>query len=170
MSDNTMARKPLITLKSIKHTAWTSEETHCYQATLYVDGEKWGNVGNGGHGGPDHFHPVHGHTYSDIADLDKRIAATYPAHAHGDESLEGLCCGLVNAWLTERDFDRAMKRAALFVKPGSKDVFEFKQKGRKAADILPAARAKFPDYRFLADMPRAEAIAAYTGDWEALAR
>ena len=158
-----MARKPIITLKSIKHTAWASEETHYYQATLYVDGEKWGTVGNDGHGGSDHF-SGDGRTYSDIGDLDKRIAATYPAHAHGDESLEELCCGLVNTWLTERDFDRAMKRAALFIKPDTKGVFEFKQKGRKAADILPAARAKFPTYRFLADMPRAEAIAAYTGD------
>jgi len=40
---------PVIELRGIKRTAWASEETHCYQATLYVDGEKWGTVSNQGH-------------------------------------------------------------------------------------------------------------------------
>lgn len=44
---------PVIELRGIKRTAWASEETHCYQATLYVDGEKWGTVSNQGHGGCD---------------------------------------------------------------------------------------------------------------------
>jgi len=67
---------PVIELRGIKRTAWASEETHCYQATLYVDGEKWGTVSNQGHGGCDDFHGEGSRGYADIRELDKRISAT----------------------------------------------------------------------------------------------
>ena len=54
---------PVIELRGIKRTAWASEETHCYQATLYVDGEKWGTVSNQGHGG------------CDVVELEAEVAA-----------------------------------------------------------------------------------------------
>ena len=46
-------------LKNIKHTAWASQETHCYQASLYVDGKPVAIVSNDGHGGADrdYAHP-----------------------------------------------------------------------------------------------------------------
>ena len=46
-------------LKAIKHTVWASEETHCYQASLYVDGKPVAIVSNDGHGGcdRDYSHP-----------------------------------------------------------------------------------------------------------------
>jgi len=40
-------------LKSIKHAQWKSEETHCYNANLYVDGKPFAIVGNHGQGGAD---------------------------------------------------------------------------------------------------------------------
>jgi hypothetical protein len=40
-------------LKSIKHAQWKSEETHCYDAKLYVDGKPFALVGNHGQGGAD---------------------------------------------------------------------------------------------------------------------
>ena len=57
-------------LKNIKHTERASEETHCYQASLYVNGKPVAIVSNDGHGGPDRVIP-HGkfrpqlHNYTD---------------------------------------------------------------------------------------------------------
>lgn len=43
--------KNAIELKNIKFSEWNSEETNCFQATVYFKGKKVGVVGNEGHGG-----------------------------------------------------------------------------------------------------------------------
>jgi hypothetical protein len=40
-------------LKSVKHAKFASQETPCYEATLYLDGKKVAHVSNDGHGGCD---------------------------------------------------------------------------------------------------------------------
>ena len=40
-------------LKNIKHANWASEETQCYDAVLYVDGDPFLMVSNEGRGGAD---------------------------------------------------------------------------------------------------------------------
>jgi hypothetical protein len=158
--------KPAIELKNIKHAAFASEETHCYSATLYVDGEKWGTVGNQGHGGPDSFEPVPGRKYDDILALDRRIKATMPPQEYQgltlDQSLEGICGDLVNEFLMDKDFARAMKSKLLFTQPGKPGVFEIKpRKGATVAQCAEHARKTQPTWRLLVDMPPAEARAVY---------
>lgn len=41
-----------ITLKNVKHYESMSEETNCFEATVYIDGKKAGSVSNRGCGGP----------------------------------------------------------------------------------------------------------------------
>lgn len=43
--------KNAIELKNIKFSEWNSEETNCFQATVYFKGKKVGMAGNEGHGG-----------------------------------------------------------------------------------------------------------------------
>ena len=43
-------------LKSFKHSEFASEETHCYEATVYFNRNKIGTVLNRGNGGADDFH------------------------------------------------------------------------------------------------------------------
>lgn len=169
MTVTTAAKKPTIELRNIKHAAFASEETHCYTATLYVDGERWGEVGNDGHGGCDHFHPVKGKSWGDLKALNEHIAATYPKiTGYGmelDENLETVCGGLVNDWLTECDYKRLAARKVLFVKPGEKGLYTFSLKGgMKPAQALPILRAKHPSYVFLADLPHAEALRLYSSE------
>lgn len=45
-----------LTLKNLKISAFMSEETTCFQATVYVDGKKVGTAQNDGHGGPTYYH------------------------------------------------------------------------------------------------------------------
>ena len=44
-----------ITLKNVKHYAAMSEETNCFEATLYIDGKKVCEVSNHGQGGPNEY-------------------------------------------------------------------------------------------------------------------
>lgn len=47
-----------IQLKNVKYAAFASEETHCYEASVYFDGKKVGTVKNDGHGGCDYQYPT----------------------------------------------------------------------------------------------------------------
>ena len=67
-----------IELKNIKYAAFASEETHCYEATLYVNGKRFAHVSNDGHGGCDRQEPIKPYTYKDLAQLEKTIAKEYP--------------------------------------------------------------------------------------------
>ena len=45
-----------ITLKNFKHANFASEETYCFEATVYIDGQKAGHASNSGHGGSTDVH------------------------------------------------------------------------------------------------------------------
>ena len=93
-----------IELKNIKYAAFASQETSCYEATIYIDGVRVGTVENNGHGGCDHIHP---HA------VEQRInewAAPYDA--------ETIFGELLDTWLQERDLKRAMSRRILFRREG----------------------------------------------------
>jgi hypothetical protein len=160
-----MTTKPNIELKNIKHTAWASEETHCYQATLYVDGVKWGTVSNQGHGGCDDFY---GETRSDgdLKWLNDQIKETYEPYTYGDKSIEQdldmVCADLVNQWLRDKDFNRAMKSKVLFTKPDTQGVWQLGFKKPKTLwMMLDVMKAKYPQNTYLADLPVDEAKAIY---------
>ena len=160
-----MTTKPNIELKNIKHTAWASQETHCYQATLYVDGVKWGTVSNEGHGGCDNFRGLE-RDWEDIKELNKRIAETYEPYTYGDKSidqdLEMVCGDLVNQWLRDKDFNRAMKAKVLFTKPDTQGVWQLAVKKPLTFDVMLAKlKATNPQYTYLADLPVDEAKAIY---------
>ena len=171
-----MTTKPNIELKNIKHTAWMSEETHCYQASLYVDGVKWGIVSNAGHGGCDDFYGEN-KSYDDIKELNSRIAETYEPYTFGDgndevmlgavprsinQDLDMVCGDLVNQWLRDKDFNRAMKSKVLFTKPDVRGVWQLGFKKPKTLwMMMDVMKAKYPQYTYLADLPVDEAKAIY---------
>lgn len=161
-----MTIKPKIELKNIKHTAWASQETHCYQATLYVDGVKWGTVSNQGHGGCDLFDGAEGYDWDDLAELNQRIKETYEPYEYEGytlkKNLEMVCGDLVNQWLRDRDFNKAMKAKVLFTKPNVQGVWQLAVKKPLTFEVMLAkAKAQHPQYTYLADLPVDEAKAIY---------
>jgi len=160
-----MTTKPQIELKNIKHTAWASHETHCYQATLYVDGVKWGTVSNQGQGGGDDFHSEN-KSYDDLAELNQRIKETYEPYEYEGytlkKNLEMVCGDLVNQWLRDRDFSKAMKANVLFTKPDTQGIWQLAvKKPHTLETTLTALRSANPQYTYLADLPVDEAKAIY---------
>ena len=160
-----MTIKPKIELKNIKHSAWASHETHCYQATLYVDGVKWGTVSNQGHGGCDNFYGEQ-RCEEDIEELNQRIKETYEPYEYEGytlkKNLEMVCGDLVNQWLRDRDFSKAMKANVLFTKPDTQGIWQLAVKKPLTFEVMLAkAKAQHPQYTYLADLPVDEAKAIY---------
>lgn len=46
-----------IELKNVKHAAFASEETECFEASVYINGTRCGTVRNAGQGGPNEYTP-----------------------------------------------------------------------------------------------------------------
>ena len=46
-----------IELKNVKHSKFASQETDCFEASIYIDGKKEGTVFNSGNGGCNSYHP-----------------------------------------------------------------------------------------------------------------
>ena len=160
-----MTIKPVIELKNIKHTAWMSEETHCYQATLYVDGVKWGTVSNQGHGGCDDFYSET-KSDDDLRALNTQIKETYAPYEYEGmtlkQNLEMVCGNLVNQWLRDKDFNRAMKSKVLFTKPDTQGVWQLGFKKPKTLWMMTdVMKAKYPQYTYLADLPVDQAKEIY---------
>lgn len=171
----TTSLAPKIELRGIKTSAFASEETHCYTATLWVDGEKWGTVGNDGHGGPDRFDGCGGRGWADMKALDERIKATMPQHDVGymygpdapagehmlDESLEMICGEIVNAHLMSAALRRALARNYLFTKPGQEGVFQIALRGHAHEAVHARVSVQQPGIRALHLLPFEEALAIY---------
>jgi len=47
--------KPKVTIKNLKYAAFASQETNCFEATIYVDGKRFCTARNEGSGGPDAY-------------------------------------------------------------------------------------------------------------------
>ena len=106
-------------LKNIKHTQWASEETHCYQAALYVDGKPVAIVSNDGHGGcdRDYDHPKfkgdYRATMKAVHDYFKTLPNTDACDLFPDgmaQELEFWCSDQVNEFLNKKHIMSNVKR------------------------------------------------------------
>jgi len=46
-----------VEIKNVKYSKFASQETNCFEATVYIDGKKEGMVSNSGQGGCNMYHP-----------------------------------------------------------------------------------------------------------------
>jgi exopolysaccharide biosynthesis protein len=128
---------PKIELKNIKVYTSMSEETHCYEATLYTNGKKLGRVSNSGRGGADSFD---GH-YSHILDLDDQL---------GESSVEEICCEIVNDFLMVKEVRKLTKGRTAF----SDGVKIYTSKATPEA-----VKKRYPNAIIINGLPDAEAVA-----------
>lgn len=161
-----------IELRNIKHAAFASQETDCFEATIWIDGKKSGTVSNDGHGGAHMFHP-----YA-LAESLNAYGKTLPMRSsktlqiEGDsfeyaQDAESLINDLLTAWLIERDFKRAVKSKLLFTKADGK-VYQTKKCSPELLNRLTADAAmrkvqldKLGAVVCLNFMPLPEALAIY---------
>lgn len=159
-----------IELKNIKHSEFASQETHCFQATIYIDGKKVGTVENQGHGGCDSVHPHQ--VAQQIDDYAKTLPKTVcdfidpdtgkPAEI--EQSHETIFGEIVNNWLVAKDLKRAMSKRVLYLKDGRVYV-----SGSMASDDLrrylsePKLGTLYQDKTILNLLPFDQALTIYRG-------
>jgi hypothetical protein len=174
--------KPRLELKSIKTSAFASEETHCYEGVLYLDGKKAARLMNQGHGGPDMQTPIDGwaHRYDELsAEIRTILVATgyiakfeasmremgLPDYSADDQSgfsmLESWACDEVNRHLSGKQMRRELNRAVLILDEG--EIWNLKYKGKRKPDAALFKQARFtrPNGTILNELPFDEALALF---------
>ena len=153
-----------IELKALKYSDFASQETHCFQANIYIDGKMRGTADNDGRGGMTTIRPWQLHNEIKLY-TDKIPPKVY---TYGDQSMtleaspDSYIDELVTLALHEKDLKRAMKTRILFTR--GNQVFEtqkFDAAKLSAAVNHPQVCEKLDADKILNLLPIAEALEIY---------
>ena len=110
-------------LKNVKHAEFASQETHCFEAKLYVDGVFSAQISNEGHGGSNYVWWEKGVTFSEkqVEEyLTTNVNTLDPTHnkewSDLKYDLEIWVGNELNRILTSRKLKRDLKKKIIFVK------------------------------------------------------
>lgn len=150
-----------IELKNIKHAAFASDETACFSATVYIDGQKAGTVENEGHGGPCLFHP-----YEVGIRIDAYGKTLPPIHAYGTDltqTADLIVSTLLEDYLTERDVKRLLAKRIVYTRSDKPGLYQTKT--IPAADLTRLLGGPLPATwkvaQVLNALPISEAVKVY---------
>ena len=161
-----------IELKNISHYARGSEETPCYNATVYVNGKKTIEVGNDGHGGCDRQYGIGEYNYNHIEEVNKWCIKTFGKksftyQSNGEEEvctydldLEQFCHDELYKWLDSKLLKKDMSKKYLFVEDGKLYGYPRKDKDQDGTFIT-FFNLKHPRAECLNFLPFDDAIKLY---------
>ena len=139
----------VIEMKAIKYSEFASEETHCYQAKIYMNGKAWIQVDNDGRGGADRQSPmdIHAEWGKQIKDINERLKVEHDPEIYRYENMDGqietatmkvdleIWCGnQLTKWLRVRRLKNLMRTKLLFVKNKTKPDGLYSYKKTKFSD------------------------------------
>ncbi len=147
-------------LKAVKHSEWASQETNCYQATIYLEGKPFASVQNEGLGGPTSIYRDH-RFKGDMKDwnykkerVNKYLQMNFEDVWDFEEAIVSWSDKALVDWLIMKDLRNAMKRKILFKKADGK-LYEAKA-------TIEAIRSQYPDAQILNDMQTQEAFRIFS--------
>jgi len=156
-------------LKNIKYCEWKSEETHCYQATLYIDGKPLFLVGNDGYGGPDSIDTFGNKRWKDAQPMFDKMMKYIKGMpkiktdwGEMNNDLDIICHDLLVKHLEKRDMKRNMKTKVLFTKDGSIYTLAFGDRPRQL--VLDHIVKRYPKSTILNTLPESEAFELWIGN------
>lgn len=160
-----------IELRNIQHISKMSEETACFTATLYIDGAKAGRVSNRGHGGCNEYddNTAEDRLNEYAKTLPPKEFKSYGTRTHQkiklDMNADLIVGDLLDEWLLERDFVKAMKAKLLYTKTGEPVVYEIRVRPEQMTAAMNDhawLRMQIPQAdKILNIMPKVEALALY---------
>lgn len=159
----------MITIKNLKYSEFASQETFCFEATVYVDGKRGFIAHNDGHGGSDYYYPVKGQSqeeYRRFIGLAEEFVLTLPKWSiEGvadvfDVTIESHISGLVSAELMRRDYTRGIKKRIYVWTDAGVSYYKTTKVTQALIDQI---KAKHPDDIVLNTLPIDEAVALYAG-------
>tara|TARA_R110002110_G_scaffold86439_3_gene225604 strand:+ start:2986 stop:3477 length:492 start_codon:yes stop_codon:yes gene_type:complete len=158
-----------IEIKNVKHSEFASQETHCFEASVYLDGKKVADTGNDGHGGCDNTYFVNDAAQKAvndyIASLPKHVCSfTDPNTGEPailDESLDMIVGELVNEFLLKRDMKRDLSKRVLFTVANGEVHQSRTLKAAQRDALLANIPAAWEAVSILNLLPTNEALAIY---------
>jgi len=168
-----------ITLKSIKHTEWASQETHCFQAVIYLDGKRALNVENDGRGACNNYWGIKDQTKSEELEMLTKctkygadfIKANRDLTMEVDgetidmsdmpesELLDWLIADLVNEHLCLKEMKRCLKKKIFFFDTENKNIYSFNLK--PTTEAMSSCKRNYSDkdhWVYLNDLSEQEAL------------
>lgn len=137
-----------IELKNIKRAEFASEETHCFEATIYIDGKKAGTARNDGHGGPTWIQPHELHErISAYAKTQPPIKCSWGGKDYGtvECTADYLIDTLVEDWLMAKDLRRLLSTKIVGLSPKGEVIASKKYSKETIAQFC---KAKLPSDSF----------------------
>ena len=168
-----------ITLKSIKYTAWASQETHCFQAVIYLDGKRALNVENDGRGACNNYWGIKNQTKSEELEMLTKCTK-YGAdfikenrdltmEVDGEtidmsdmpesELLDWLIADLVNEHLCLKEMKRCLKKKIFFFDTEDNNIYSFNLK--PTTEAMSSCKRNYSDkdhWVYLNDLSEQEAL------------
>ena len=161
-----------IELKNVKHAAFASTDSECFEASIYIDGKRAGTASDDGNGGMIYIQPRELEARLDAyAKTLPPVICEWTNDSGVPDSFEqsaGLVIGeLLADWLDLRDMKRAMNGRLLFVSGDGKLLKTGKVSNAKVAAWLANPAAYQPGAvlhgarHVLNNLPEAQALAVY---------
>ncbi len=122
-----------LTLKNVKHSEFASQETNCFEATVYADGKPMFIASNDGQGGSNRYDWIKGDSREQFDTKWAKVEA-YAKSLNLEfdfEEVDQIVGDLLTDWLIRRDMKRLMNKRILFTRKDKKGLYELRYKGRK---------------------------------------
>jgi len=173
-------------LKNLSHNATFSEETHCFRASVYINGKRMFTASNGGNGGSNFYSPSDFKTgkeaFEEAMAIAREEARQYTlkkielgedlqwaidafGDGKSDELIDWLIADLINEQLTLKEMRKALKKKVMVYWPKSNEIF-YLGKDKPTDEILDKYKDHFAtksdeknvkDWIWLNTIPEAEA-------------
>lgn len=155
----TAATAPKIEVRNLRTVLANSEETHCFSATVYVDGQRLCRARNAGHGGDDIYEPMSGDTRDAMMDRVKAVGEQLPdvpnlPNLTWLSKFEIAVGEAVNDALVARKVKRDMQRKVLLIDEGA--LYEVPKKPEPA--LIERVRKQYPGATIVNDLNLDEAV------------
>ena len=159
-----------IALKNLKHAAYASHETHYFNATIYLDGERAFKASNQGSGGPNEYFPYQRqgerdfHSYyryvSDAAmDWMKETNPDFPYLDDGWTCLDFVITHLINERHLLETMRYVVKRKVVYL--DTTDGLVKRISERPTPDKIDYLRRQQPTWKFFNDIGEDERLALW---------
>jgi len=172
-------------LKNLSHNATFSQETHCFRASVYINGKRMFTASNGGVGGPNDYLPLDfskPEAFSEAMAIAREEAKQYTlkkielgedlqwaidafGDGKSDELIDWLIADLINEQLTLKEMRKALKKKVMVYWPKSNEIF-YLGRDKPTDEILEKYKNHFAtksdeknvkDWIWLNTIPEAEA-------------
>jgi hypothetical protein len=156
-----------ITLKNVKFSEFASQETNCFEATVYIDGKRAGTVSNDGQGGCNRYSPNTLYaTLNEYAETLPPIVSRYFDRNNNpmifEHDADILIGNLFDYWLHSRDLKKSLAKSILFIGEDGK-LWRSTQTDLQAALSRPDISQKLKAKQILNLMPFDTALSIYQG-------